>query len=345
MATQIEIEQFLELATHIPVIDVRTPAEYQHGHILDAVNLPLFSDAQRAIVGTIYKEQGRTEAVLNGLALVGPRLEQIGRQARTLAPDGRLLVHCWRGGMRSASMAWLFATCGLDVRSLAGGYKSYRRYMHAALQSPKPAILVGGLTGSGKTDLLHALAREGEQVIDLEGLAQHRGSAFGALGQRPQPTNEQFENLLGESWRRCNARLPVWMEDESQRIGTNYIPDALFQHMNQAPMILIEVPKAERVRRLTQEYRTYGANALQASTLKIKKRLGGQRVQAILDSIAEERYAEAVATVLDYYDRTYSYTVSQKHQGPIKRLSLPNPSAPESVLAVRDAAREFTQQQ
>ncbi len=184
------------LATR-PLLDVRSPGEYAQGHVPGALSFPLFSDAERATVGTIYKQQSRDLALETGLELVGPKLGGFVREARTLAPQGQVVVHCWRGGQRSGSMAWLLRQGGLDVWTLEGGYKAYRTWVLAELAAQQYSLyIIGGRTGTGKTKILHALRQMGEQVVDLEGLACHKGSAFGFIGELPQPTVEQFENDL-----------------------------------------------------------------------------------------------------------------------------------------------------
>ncbi|NBW62949.1 MAG: tRNA 2-selenouridine(34) synthase MnmH, partial [Synechococcaceae bacterium WB4_1_0192] len=186
MAEPIAIHSFLKAAG--PVVDVRAPAEFAQGHIPGARNLPLFSDEERAAVGTTYKQQGRTAAVQLGLELVGPKLAALGQSLSSWSSEANgqpLRLHCWRGGMRSGSVAWLADSLDLPVLLLEGGYKAYRRWVLEQLLLPWPIHLLGGRTGTGKTDLLLALERRGVAVLDLEGLAHHRGSSFGNLGLPP----------------------------------------------------------------------------------------------------------------------------------------------------------------
>src|SRR5512145_3233013 len=176
-----DIKDFLELAGTIPVVDVRSPSEFKHGHIPGAINIPLFDDKEREIVGTEYSKEGRARAILTGLQLSGPSMHTRLDQALKIAKNRKLLVHCWRGGMRSEAMAWLFSLGNIDTEVLEGGYKAYRRFVLETLSSPRKLIILGGLTGSGKTDILKYLSEAGRQVIDLERLANHKGSAFGSL--------------------------------------------------------------------------------------------------------------------------------------------------------------------
>ncbi|HEU4717669.1 MAG TPA: tRNA 2-selenouridine(34) synthase MnmH, partial [Bacteroidia bacterium] len=216
MPTRLSIENFLLESTGIPVADVRSPAEFAGGHIPGAFNIPLFTNEERAAVGTIYKQQGNEAAVLKGLEFVGPKMTAFILKARENAPGKKIAVHCWRGGMRSASMAWLFETAGMEVLLLSGGYKAYRNFVLSNTGRKFDLRVVGGETGSGKTDILHELARKGEQVLDLEGLARHKGSSYGAIGQDPQPTVEQFENDFVHALTKLDPSRPVWIEDESR---------------------------------------------------------------------------------------------------------------------------------
>jgi len=202
---QLSVDDFLKEAAHLPVIDVRSPGEYDHAHIPHAINIPLFDNEERAKVGTRYKQVGKDSAVLLGLELVGPKLADFVKKARRLNLTGQeVLVHCWRGGMRSGSFAWLLNTAGIKARTLEGGYKAYRSQVLAAFAEPA-RMIYGGKTGSGKTEILHELAKQGEQVIDLEALANHKGSSYGAIGQEPQPSSEQFENKLFAVWRKTRS--------------------------------------------------------------------------------------------------------------------------------------------
>ena len=174
------------------LLDVRAPSEFEHGHIPGAVNLPLFDDDQRAEVGTIFKNSGKDDAVLRGLSIVGPKMADLAKTARAMAvgKKDQVFVHCWRGGMRSRSMRWLLETAGLQPKILAGGYKAFRAMAQASFAKQWPLKVVSGLTGAGKTRVLGSLAAQGEKMIDLEALANHRGSALGAIRQDRPPTTE-----------------------------------------------------------------------------------------------------------------------------------------------------------
>src|SRR6185437_8096301 len=216
---RISIEEFEKRAGDLPVVDVRAPAEFAHGHIPGAVNIALFSDEQRARVGTTYKREGKEAAILLGFDLTGPKWAEFIRQALLIAPQKKLALHCWRGGMRSSAMAWAFDLYGFDVSLLQGGYKNYRRWTARQWERPYTLNVIGGNTGSGKTKILGQLKVLGGQTIDLEDLAQHQGSTYGSLNRLIQPTQEQFENDLATTLAGLDSTRPIWIEDESLNIG------------------------------------------------------------------------------------------------------------------------------
>ena len=303
------------LAAGGPLVDVRSPGEFEQGHIPQAINLPLFSDGQRAQVGTCYKQEGRQAAVMLGLALVGPRLQELAQGLSALAqPDQPIRLHCWRGGMRSSSMAWLASSLELPVVLLDGGYKGYRRWVLASFERPLPLLLLAGRTGTGKTDLLQALAQRGQAVVDLEGLANHRGSSFGGLGMAPQPSSEHYENLLAATLLALQGRSPIWLEAESAQVGRCRIPGALWRQMGEAPAIEIQRSQQERVGQLVATYGHHGQEALGAATARISRRLGPQRSAAALAAIEVSDWAGACAQMLDYYDRCYDHELTRRQR-------------------------------
>lgn len=300
-----------------PLFDVRSPGEYERAHLPGALNLPLFSNAERAEVGTCYKQQGRTAALLLGLERVGPKLAHLIQKVAQTAPRGPIRLYCWRGGMRSQSVAHLLKLAGYDPIPLSGGYKRFRRWALDQLNNPPPLRVVGGFTGSGKSAILQVLAERGEPVLDLERLAHHRGSAFGGMGA--QPTQEAFENSVAWSLYQLRGKR-VWVEDESRLIGKCRIPSALYSAMQHATLYRIDQRQERRCQRLMKEYGEISIDRLIAATQRIAKRLGGQRTREIIERI-ERREGEAVVMLLDYYDRAYLYSLERRH-GPIVSLSL-----------------------
>ena len=301
-----------------PLLDVRSPGEFARGHIPGAHNFPLFSDEERAAVGTLYHHQGRRAAVRHGLELVGPRLVTLAEQAAALAgEDGKLRVHCWRGGLRSSSVAWLLETYDLPCILLKGGYKGFRGWLRQAMAQPRPVVLLGGHTGSGKTDVLHALQAAGAQVLDLEGLAHHRGSSFGGLGQPPQPTTEQFENRIAMALQAVSPKRVLWIEAESVQVGSCRIPHELFHQMQQAPLVELQRPEQERLDHLLATYGVMAGQELIEATQRIGKRLGPQRTRQAVQAIAEGNLRLACQVILDYYDRTYAHGLARSPHTPI----------------------------
>lgn len=301
--------------TGVPLLDVRTPAEFADGHIPGAVNMPLFTDEERVVVGTLYVKKGKDAAVEKGLEYVGPKLACFVKNAKKIGgTEKRVNVYCWRGGMRSGSMAWLLETAGMEVGRLDGGYKAYRTFIRQDFERPQKLLVLGGMTGSGKTDILHELERRGEQVLDLEGLANHKGSAFGALGQREQPTDEMFENLIWEVWHQCDPEKVIWMEDESMSIGSVWINPVLYTQLQQALAINLKVPFESRVGRLLQEYGGFEPSVLVELVHKIERRLGGDKVKNACEEIYHGNIEPAINIVLGYYDKTYTHGLQQKKQ-------------------------------
>lgn len=311
MPKVISTEEFLNLSKTIPTIDVRSPGEYDHAHIPGALNLPLFSNEERAEVGTIYKQRGRVKAVQRGLEIVGPKMSQFSKFALALDSQ-KVLIHCWRGGMRSSSMAWLLETLGIECYLLEGGYKSYRNYVLNSFEKGLKIVLLGGFTGSGKTDLLTILKDSGEQVIDLEGLANHKGSAFGSIGLPPQPSNEMFENLLSQVIIATDSERFVWIEDESRNVGKVFIPEKLWLQMRKAPLIRIESSFEERLERLVRDYATEDSKRLEESIAKIEKRLGYDNCKFALEACREGNLKRAAEICLIYYDKAYASQLNNR---------------------------------
>lgn len=322
MAKKITTKPFLEMGMNIPIVDVRSPGEFEQAHIPGAINIPLFTNEERAEVGTAYKKRGQKEAMLIGLDKIGPRMRETAEKALEIAVDGKILLHCWRGGMRSESMAWLFERVGIDCFLLRGGYKSYRSYIKAQLSQKSNIVILSGSTGSGKTDVLKAMQKTGTQIIDLEGIAHHKGSAFGAIGELAQNSTEQFENDLYQAFSKLDKTQTIWVEDESKAIGNNFIPDEFFKQMRKAPVVKMNLPKEERVNRLVKEY-TYADKELLIYHLnRIKKRLGPNETKLAIEAVGEGEMATAVDLSLTFYDKAYDHGLSKRNIKTISELDL-----------------------
>jgi len=317
----IEIKEFLRLSGEIPVLDVRSPGEYFQGHIPGAVNIPLFDDEERSQVGKLFKKRGRTAAVRKGLEIVGPKMPAYLDKALMYCFEGELLIHCWRGGMRSESMAWLFEKADLKCKVLSGGYKSYRRYIRENIFQGKEMLVIGGLTGSGKTLMLREMQTKGEPVIDLEKLASHRGSAFGGIGLEEQPNTEQFENNLFREVSKIKHSY-FWLEDESLQIGKIFIPQPFFNQMMQSKLLFVDVPQDHRIDVLVSEYAGQDKELIERAILKLEPRLGNLAARKAIEALNTGTYSETARILLNYYDKTYLYGLNQKNKSFVHRLDL-----------------------
>lgn len=322
MISLIEPVTFLERSAFLPVVDVRAPVEFAQGHFPGAISIPLFDDHHRAAVGTVYKQAGHDAAVSLGYELANPRRGEYFTSLENHVEGKEILLHCWRGGMRSAEMAKLFSSGGYSVHVLKGGYKAYRRFIRQELANRSNIFVLGGLTGSGKTDLLRAIGANGGQIIDLEHLACHKGSVFGALGQPTQPTNEQFENDLYLQWSRLDHNLPVWMEDESRMIGSVTLPDPVIHHLKNGILVLIEVDLNRRVGRLVSEYSHFDKSQLAAAIIKISERLGGGRTRETMQALEAGHFHKVAEITLAYYDKAYMHSVDQRDAAMVLRYGM-----------------------
>lgn len=305
---RVEVKDFFLLDENAPIIDVRSPSEYADAHISGAINLPLFSDEERASVGTTYKKIGKGEAIELGLEFVGPKMNALAKKAKKISVSEKIKVHCWRGGMRSEKMAWLFELVGLEVSVLNGGYQAFRNQLLEDFKTLQNLIVLQGPTGSGKTMILHELEKKGEQIIDLEGRANHKGSAFGALGMEEQPSTTQFQNNLYADLLKLDPSKRIWIESESLSIGKVYLPETLWGSMNDSNIIELNLSKTIRAKRIVVEYGHFDTSFLAASIEKIKNRFGGDRVKVALDLLDEGKLEEVVMLLLDYYDKAYSFS-------------------------------------
>tara|TARA_Y100001968_G_scaffold319757_1_gene351753 strand:+ start:61 stop:1119 length:1059 start_codon:yes stop_codon:yes gene_type:complete len=324
-----------------PIIDVRSPREFSQGHFPGSINIPLFSDSEREEIGKSYKKEGRLKAIFNGLKITLPNTSkllkiilQITRKEEGVSKS--LRIYCWRGGMRSNAFAWLARSIGIRTYLLKGGYKNYRKWVLNKFEADLPIRLIGGKTGTRKTDLLNFIAMNAANiyVIDLEGIANHRGSSFGALGMERQPSSQQFENLLAEAineFQKGNA-IEIWLEAESSNLGKCRIPKTLFEKMKRAPILEIIKSKDERVNNLVNVYSHHSQNDLKEAVNRISKRLGPQRTKEALLAIDKKEWTKACKALLDYYDRCYEYELKKTKN--INSMDLSGLSLSSSLIKI-----------
>lgn len=317
----VSVIEFLDKRIDALIVDVRAPIEFAKGHIPSAVNIPLFEDAERAEIGTLYKQQGKDTAVQRGLELVSPKMASFVHQVKSLAQKRRVHIYCFRGGMRSNSFAWLMNTAGLDAVILYGGYKAFRNHVLATFEQKRNWVLLGGNTGSGKTDILKVLHQQAFQMIDLEALAHHKGSAFGNINEQKQLPQQQFEHHLYHTFVAQDPEQLILLEDESQTIGYNKIPYPIWLQMKQAPLIKIEIPFELRIQQLLKDYSTVDIAALKASVLKIAEKLGPDKTKQCLQYLEDRNLIDVARLALRYYDKTYEHLYQQKKQQMIHLLS------------------------
>jgi len=317
----VDLSEFLSLRNSLPVIDVRSEGEYAEGHIINAINLPILNNTERKAVGTDYKQKGQKEAIMTGFRLIGPRLPEILENAEKLASDKELLVHCWRGGMRSNYFCQFVSMARIKARSLEGGYKTYRQKALESFKLPLKLRVIGGTTGSGKSDVLRALAAKGEQIIDLENLANHKGSVFGGLMMPKQPTTEQFQNNLFEAIIKLDLDRTIWIEDESLSIGRIFLPKDFWATMSSGPVVEIEVERGKRIERLVNEYGPADRNEFLELMGKITKRLGGQNYNAAKEKLLEGDMYSTVDILLRYYDKAYQFGLDNKKNRIVEKFT------------------------
>ena len=315
----ISIEDFFALRKTLPVVDVRSEGEFQSGHIAGAINIPILNNQERVLVGTDYKQKGQLEAIKTGFRLVGPRLLDIINEAEKVTDAKELLVHCWRGGMRSNNFCQFVGMAGIKTHSLKGGYKAYRQKALESFAKPLKLVLLTGCTGSGKSEILRALQANGEQVLDLETLASHKGSVFGGLFMDPQPSTEQFQNNLFEEILQLDPSKPVWVEDESIAIGQIFLPREFWLQMNKSPLVQLQVDKEVRVKRLVEEYGKANRDEFLSIMSRIVKRLGGQHFNTAKQKLLEGDMVAVMHTLLTYYDKAYLHGI-EKRKERIKRI-------------------------
>lgn len=336
------IFNFLKESVGHIIIDVRAPIEFKKGHIANAINVPLFEDIERAEIGTLYKQQGKDIAVTRGLEIVSPKLVPFVNQVKKLSSSKKIFVYCFRGGMRSNSFAWLMNTSGLDATILEGGYKNYRNHVLNYFEREKKLVVLGGMTGSGKTDILKNIKHDNFQIIDLEALANHKGSAFGSINEEKQNPQQVFENNLFYALNLLDEDKHILVEDESQSIGFNKIPRGFWLQMKKAPIIKLEVPFELRVQKLVQDYTTTNIEALKICIKKIEQNLGTQNANLCLNYLDENNLTEVARLTLKYYDKAYSFTYNKKTSQQIIPLVLDTMNIEENTLKLKMALKSLT---
>ena len=310
---KLSIDNWLDFQDNHLLIDVRSPSEYNQAHIPGAYSLPLLSDEERKIVGTFYKQQSRELAIKKGLEFFGVKMRKMVEEIENFIKNrenpnlNTLIVHCWRGGMRSSTVAWLFDLYGFKVYTIEGGYTKYRHWVIEKFNKNYPFEILGGYTGSAKTDIIKLLQKKGNQVIDLEGLANHKGSAFGAVGMPTQPSQEMFENLLATELNKYKySSDTIWLEDESQRIGLVNIPQPLWIQIRTKQVYFFDIPFEKRLEYLTSTYGLYPKEKLADAILRIQKRLGGLETKTAISHLENDELNMCFNILLKYYDKLYS---------------------------------------
>lgn len=342
MAEQlISLDEFWTLREQIPLIDARSESEFTQSSIPGAFNLPILNDGERKIVGTLYKEKGAEKATLKGFELVGPRFHQIQKEAIRLFPERKIIVYCWRGGMRSQILSWLLGMVGFEVYRLKGGYKTYRTFTFNEVRKELNLIVLGGKTGTGKTVLLKKLQEKGEQILDLEGIANHKGSSFGSIGLPPQPTVEQFENLMAEKLRGIDSSKSLWVENESRKIGRIILPDQLYEQMTKCLLLDIQKSMEERITHIGLEYGSLPEEELIAAVKRLQKRLGGLRTQQAIEAIQTKDADSWISNLLLYYDKTYEFDLSRHEEGNTIILDLSGKNQEEQVALLIDTKDKY----
>lgn len=326
---EISVEDAMNVKNPI-FIDVRSPKEFNEATIPSAVNIPLFSNTEREMIGTTYKEKGADQAKWLAMECVSPKIPQIMAEIRKIIQQGgRPIVFCWRGGMRSKAVATFANFSGLNAYRLTGGYRSYRQWVINSLTPdilPEKFIVLHGLTGIGKTQILYRLAALGQPVLDLEACAGHRGSAFGHLGLKGPNNQKTFDSLLHRELLRLKDCKYAFIEAESKRIGRVVQPDFLLAAKHNGIHIMLDAPLSVRAQRTYEDYvrdfvhlPNYREKVLEAFTT-IQKRMSGDIADEIERKIADEEYQRVIELLFEhYYDPRYLHK-TQEYNGPFLTL-------------------------
>jgi tRNA 2-selenouridine synthase len=304
------------------IVDVRTPLEYEEDHIPGAVNIPLLSNEERVEIGILHTMSGPHAARIRGLELTAPRFPRMVEEIASCSGGRPILVYCWRGGLRSRTVTALLDLTGFPASQLQGGYKTYRAHVSAFFDDfhpHGPLIVIHGLTGIGKTEFLHRLDTKRFTVIDLEGLARHRGSSFGEVGLTQDLSQKRFDSLLWDALRKSPDGKSIVVEGESRRIGRISLPGNFYDVMRDGIKIWCEAPLETRVERLIAEYgRPEYQDGMAAALQRIRKRLGGEKYEEIREYLERWELRPFMKELLtSYYDRVYYKTRDWKEDSSI----------------------------
>lgn len=328
------------------IIDVRSPAEYAEDHLPGAINLPVLNNQERAEVGTLYKQVSAFIARKRGAALVAQNLSYHLSHHFADKPKGyHPLIYCWRGGQRSHSMALVLTQVGWQTTLLDGGYKTYRTYVREQLEQVPSRFsyrILCGLTGTAKTEILQQLAQGQEQVLDLEDLANHRGSLLGAIETAGQPSQKRFESNLLSTFQRFDPARPVWVEAESNKIGERFVPQALWLQMKAAPCVEVQAPITSRVEWLLTHYAHFTRNPalLKGKLNQLQRSYSKVQLQRWHDLIDQEEWAELVRSLLEqHYDPAYRRSLGHQYANLQQSYDLPDLSATHLQQLVQTLAR------
>lgn len=343
MFQDITVEELLELQRKEPttVVDVRSPSEFAEFAVPGAINIPLFSDEERRDIGILYKQVSIHAAKERGLEIVSAKLPAFIREFEQL--PGRKAVYCWRGGMRSKTSATVLALMGMRVYRLAGGVRAYRKWVYETLEAfdfRPECVVINGFTGTGKTEILRELARRGYPVLDLEGMAGHRGSIFGQIGLEPN-NQKTFEALLVHELIRYRNEKYVLIEAESQRIGKAVMPEFLMAAKERGTQLFLEMPKDARVMHILNDYEPekHRLECIQAFE-RIRKRMHTPVAAQIEQHLLLGQYADAVALLLEhYYDPRYAHAGQLYEREPLRYAVTSIDDAVETVE--RHLERQF----
>ncbi len=332
MSRPIEKVSHFDPADYSDIIDVRSPSEFAEDHVPGAINLYVLNDEERKIVGTLYKQESPFKAKKVGAALISRNIAHwLETYLADKGKDYHPLVYCWRGGQRSMGMATILSRIDWHTHLIQGGYKHYRAQVREALETQGKAlklVVVAGLTGTAKTVILKELARRGEQVIDLEGLANHRGSLLGQEPERPQPSQKYFESLLAQEIAHFDPQRITWIESESNKIGQLHCPEALWKNMRQSQTVHIEAPLEQRVRHLLDEYHffTRDADALKQKLGFLRSLRGDEQLQRWYSQIDAGQWESFVEDMLvNHYDLSYTQSINRDKRPSLGTFTLPDP--------------------